>query len=110
MVGLSRPPPQGRLPRQPAPGPSQASALQRFEKLNRKGPANLNRILLFLQSQGRIGCRVWGRGPMVGPQGAFVYAQEGRLVREPGMLRMAGSDDNLDKAVTARGRTKLVPC
>lgn len=46
---------------------------------------------------------------MVGPQGAFVYAQEGRLVREPGMLRMAESDDNLDKAVTARGRTKLVP-
>ena len=49
------------------------------------------------------------KGPMVGSQGAFVYAQDGRLVREPGMLEIAGGDDNLDNAVTARGRTKLVP-
>lgn len=30
------------------------------------------------------------KGPMVGSQGAFAYAQEGRLVREPGMLGIAG--------------------
>lgn len=30
------------------------------------------------------------KGPMVGSQGAFVYAQEGRLVREPRMLGIAG--------------------